>query len=520
MDKRRIYILIIIMSVVVSLLIFVQMNIIKNAAHIREEQFGQIVQRCLMHVALRLEEEEFKQFILDDHLAQSAKAYSSQGKSKSSANETSSKQISFSLNVTQDPTGKVVAQASVNESSAESDVMENNPVQNPDVFDELAELTDMEQRRFFQSFNNRDVFNRNVQYQLMLANKPIEQRVDPALLSRFIEEEFTMNGIDLHYEYVVKSYNQGTEKIIFSSKNYKATKKKEHKTPLFINDLGAQKPNYLKVYFPNSQKRFLGDVSYMVYPTFILLSFIIGIFAYTIAIIFKQKKLSTIKNDFINNMTHELKTPISTISLAAQMLRDNSVNNSISAIERISGVIFDESKRLGMQVEKVLQMAVFNEGRLKFKFKDLDIHELISTVVQNFELRVQSLNGKITFLPGATSTFIYGDYVHITNVLFNLLDNAVKYCKGNPEIEVITETKKDKLIIYIKDNGIGIAKEHQKQIFERFYRVPTGNVHDVKGFGLGLHYVHKIITAHNGTIEVESAINKGTTFSIKFPISE
>jgi two-component system phosphate regulon sensor histidine kinase PhoR len=246
---------------------------------------------------------------------------------------------------------------------------------------------------------------------------------------------------------------------------------------------------------------------------------IIGIFAYTIAIIFKQKKLSVIKNDFINNMTHELKTPISTISLASQMLRDNSVNNTTATIERISGVIFEESKRLSMQVEKVLQMAIFNEGRLKMKFKNFDFHELIDGVKQNFEIRVHSLNGQISFTKNASNYIIYGDQVHITNVLFNLLDNAVKYCKSEPEIEVTTENRKDKLVVFVTDNGIGIAKEHQKQIFERFYRVPTGNVHDVKGFGLGLHYVSKIIEAHNGTIEVESSLNKGTTFMISFPIT-
>jgi len=147
------------------------------------------------------------------------------------------------------------------------------------------------------------------------------------------------------------------------------------------------------------------------------------------------------------------------------------------------------------------------------------MHELIKTVVQNFEIRVQSDSGKITFRNNATNYTIYGDHVHITNVLFNLLDNAVKYRKESPEIEVTTENQNNKLVVSVKDNGIGIAKEHQKQIFERFYRVPTGNLHDVKGFGLGLHYVYKIIEAHNGTIEVESALNKGTKFIIYFPIN-
>jgi len=520
MGKRKIYLLIIVMSVVVALLIVVQMNIINNAAKIKEEQFDQLIKRCLMHVAARLEQEELKQFLLSDQFASSSPNYIDYSPSnKPSIEKINQKKINISFNVTQDQSGKVVAKASVNQIDTTISFDNENAFQNTDIFRELAEMSDMEQRNFFQRFNNRDMFNRNIQYQLMLANKPIDQRIDPQLLSRFLNEEFSINGVDMNYEYVVKSYNQGTEKIIFSSKNYKNKHKTEHQTPLFINDLGSQKPNYLKVYFPMSQKRFLSSISYMVYPTFILLFLIIGIFAYTIAIIFKEKKLSVIKNDFINNMTHELKTPISTISLASQMLRDNSVNNTPSAIERISGVIYDESKRLGMQVEKVLQMAVFNEGRLNMKFKNFDLHELIETTVQNFEIRVHSLNGQITFVNGATNYIIYGDQVHITNVLFNLLDNAVKYCKDKPVIEVMTENRKDKLVVYVKDNGIGIAKEHQNQIFERFYRVPTGNVHDVKGFGLGLHYVYKIIEAHNGTINVESSLNKGTTFIINFPIT-
>jgi two-component system phosphate regulon sensor histidine kinase PhoR len=508
------------MSVVVTLLTLVQLNIINNAARIKEDQFGQLVKRCLMHVAARLEEEEFKQFILSDQFASTTSiAPEYQQRNRQSAEIINQKQINFSFNVTQDHTGKVVAQASVNESDTVIGIDDQNSFQNPDVFKKLAEMNDVEQRRFFQSFNNRDVFNRNIQYQLMLANKPIDQRINPQLLGRLLHEEFSMNGIDMNYEYVVKSYNQGIERIIFGSKNYKNSRKKEHQTPLFMNDLGSQKPNYLKVFFPQSQKRFISSVSYLVYPTFILLALIIGIFAYTIVIIFKQKKLSVIKNDFINNMTHELKTPISTISLASQMLRDNSVNNTPSAIERISGVIFDESKRLSMQVEKVLQMAVFNEGRLKMKFKNFDLNELIDSVLQNFEIRVHSLNGHIALSKNATNSIIYGDYVHITNVLFNLLDNAVKYCKSNPEIDVLTENRKDKLVVSVKDNGVGIAKEHQKQIFERFYRVPTGNLHDVKGFGLGLHYVYKIIEAHNGTIEVESTLNKGTIFIINLPVT-
>jgi two-component system phosphate regulon sensor histidine kinase PhoR len=511
MGKKMIYLLIIVMSIVLTLLIIVQTRIINNASKIKEEQFGQLVKRCLMRVAARLEEEESIQFLLSE---QNYNYPDSEEFDQPESGKINQKQINFSVNFTQDPSGKVLAQTSVHESDTIIDLSKNKGFHK-----KLDELSDIEQQQLFESFNNRDVYNRNLQYQLMLANKPIEQRINDQLLKAILHEEFSMNGIDLDYEYVVKSYNQGVEKIILSSPNYKNNPRNEHQTPLFSNDLGSQRPNYLKVYFPHTQQKFLGSISYMVYPTFILVALIIGIFAYTIWIIFKQKKLSIIKNDFINNMTHELKTPISTISLASQMLLDNSVNATPSVIERISGVIYAESNRLSLQVEKVLQMAIFNEGRLKMKFKNFEMHEVITTVVQNFEIRVHSDNGQITFLKNAVNDTIYGDQVHITNVLFNLLDNAVKYSKEKPIIEVATENQKNKFVVSVKDNGIGIAKEHQKLVFERFYRVPTGNVHDVKGFGLGLHYVYKIIEAHNGTIEIESALNKGTKFIIYFPIN-
>jgi len=500
------------MSVVLSLLIVVQTTIIRNAAKIKEEQFGQLVKRCLMHVATRLEEEETKQFIQSVQ-----KHYSNLEKNrKSEQGLINHKQINLSINMVQDADGNLRAQASFQQ----VDTIIEDPFQDPLAFQKLAEQNDWEHRRYYESILNRDVLNLNLQYQLMLANRPIEQRIDQDFLDDLIRYEFQNNGITFDYQYVIKSYYQGEEKIILSSPNYKNNRRKEHQTPLFTNDMGSQKPNYLKVYFPHSNKQFFKDTSFMVIPTIILLIMIIGIFSYTILIILRQKKLSVIKNDFINNMTHELKTPISTISLASQMLRDNSVDNSPTAVERISGVIFDESKRLSMQVEKVLQTAVFNEGRLKMKFKDIDLHEILASVVQNFEIRVQSVNGKISLNDNANQYIIYGDHVHITNVFFNLLDNAVKYSKDKPEIEVSTENKNDEVIISVKDNGIGIAKEHQKQIFERFFRVPTGNVHDVKGFGLGLHYVYKIIEAHNGKIKVESALNKGTKFMIAFPLND
>jgi len=338
-------------------------------------------------------------------------------------------------------------------------------------------------------------------------------------LTRTLTEDFRFQGISLDYRYAIKTFPTGQEKTISESPDYKSIKrKKEYTHVLFPNDI-YEIPNYLVIYFPKRSGFLLRATGIMVIPTFILTGLLIAIFTYTIYIIFKQKKLSQIKNDFINNMTHELKTPISTISLASQMLQDETISNTPRTIAHISSVINQESKRLSYQVEKVLQMAVFNEGRLKLRFKEFELNDLVRTVISSFELRVKNKNGTLHTDLRAVGNRIYGDEIHITNVVFNLLDNAFKYSNEIPDITVTTENRRESVVLSVTDKGIGIPREHQEQIFERFYRVPTGNVHNVKGFGLGLSYVKKIVEAHNGKILVESAVNKGTTFSIHFPLN-
>jgi signal transduction histidine kinase len=238
----------------------------------------------------------------------------------------------------------------------------------------------------------------------------------------------------------------------------------------------------------------------------------------TLVIIVRQKRLDEIKNDFINNMTHEFKTPISTISLASQMLKDGSIAKSPNSLKHISSVIQDESKRLSFQVEKVLQMAIFEKGNASLKIKKVNINELIANVTNNFKLKVENKDGQIIEKLEARNPTVYVDELHFTNVIHNLLDNALKYRRGKPVFYVKTWNRpKNGVVISIQDNGMGISKENIKRIFEKFYRVPTGNIHNVKGFGLGLAYVKKIVEDHGGTITVESELNKGTKFEIFLP---
>jgi two-component system phosphate regulon sensor histidine kinase PhoR len=417
--------------------------------------------------------------------------------------------LSFGFSITEKATSRF--------SREEYTIIEQDTIEDLALADSLA----MSQLFFMQQQRRRELWTRNDSWRahkILLEGRPVEERVDSLFLDQVLKAEIAETGIDIDFMYAIKNSNRGREVVLFGDKDYDPGRKKEYPQRLFTYDYDGPKPNYLNIYFPKRSGYLIKATGLSIIPTVVLTAFLIGIFVYTIMVIFRQKKLSNIKNDFINNMTHELKTPISTISLASQMLQDGSISNTPTMIEHVSKVINQESKRLSFQVEKVLQMAVFNEGRLKFKFKEFDLNRMVENVISNFELRVKNKNGTLNADVTEGTLMIKGDEVHITNVIFNLLDNAVKYSKEVPEIEVKTEIKKEHALISVSDSGIGIAKDHQSQIFDRFYRVPTGNVHNVKGFGLGLSYVKKIVDSHDGQIKVESALNKGTKFSILFPL--
>ena len=290
---------------------------------------------------------------------------------------------------------------------------------------------------------------------------------------------------------------------------------------LFPNDT-KNAMNYIKVYFPDKNDYIFSSVKFM-FPSFLFTFILLIVFLYTIIVAFKQKKLTEMKNDFINNMTHEFKTPISTISLAAQMLNDSSVRKSPKMLEHISTVINDETKRLRFQVEKVLQMSMFDRQKATLRLQDVNANEVIASIVHTFKIKVEKYGGTIATELYAENAIVNVDEMHFTNVIFNLLDNAVKYRREDVplKLEVATKDIADKkLEIIIKDNGIGIKKEDLKKIFEKFYRVSTGNRHDVKGFGLGLAYVHKMVHELHGDIRVESEINVGTKFIIILPLTQ
>ena len=343
---------------------------------------------------------------------------------------------------------------------------------------------------------------------------PLSERISS--LDTDLKRELNNNGINLTYHFYVTNSDGDT---IYKCPDYvAATNGDTYKQVLFANDPRA-KVGILYIHFPELQRYLFSEVKF-IWPATIFTFLLLFMFIFTIYTIFRQKRLSEMKNDFVNNMTHEFKTPISSISLAAQMLQDPSVNKSEAMLNQLTRVINDETRRLRFQVEKVLQMSLFDKKGGSFKLKEIDTHKMICDVVNTFRLKVESSGGTLTTNLAAKQTTVYGDIIHLTNVVFNLLDNAVKYKSQERalHLNITSKNQGEKIIITIQDNGIGIKHDDLEKIFVRFYRAHTGNRHDVKGFGLGLAYVKNVVGHHKGTIQADSELGVGTKFIITLPI--
>ena len=344
-----------------------------------------------------------------------------------------------------------------------------------------------------------------------------QDRIDQAELDNSLRGALTRNGINLDFHYVV--YTADGREVFHCADFSKMGQDYSYTQPLFRSDPTGQMGSVC-VHFPARQGYIRGIAKYVM-PAMIFTFILFVTFMITVYLIVRQKKISEMKNDFVHNMTHEFKTPISTISIAAQMLSDKTLNKDAGTYERLGEVINNETRRLRFQVEKVLQMSLFDRNNIALKLQELDANELVDNVVQTFSLKVTQSGGTLETRLEAYNPFVNADEMHFTNIIFNLLDNAFKYRREDEplRLEVATWNQgEDNLCISIKDNGIGIKKDDLKRIFEKFYRVHTGNKHNVKGFGLGLTYVKKMVDMHHGTIKATSEVGQGTKFIITLPI--
>jgi signal transduction histidine kinase len=516
MRKSTIGILVSFMVVAFAGLLFLQVNYIREIAKNQDEQFQEAVKRSLYQVSHSLELDETSQLLQEEILRWGKKPVT---KSNSTIDNILKERRTLRL---QNP-GKWIANPDL-KIDEDISIHQLNNIRGTGKSGLSAQSQSIQESLYERYSHSENLLSEVIRQLTKADERPIEERIDFRQLKTYIETELANNNLATPFQYAVIDNNRN---VIYESAFYETI---PHKTVfsqiLFSNDPPA-KLYTLQVVFHEKNHFMLNAIKFII-PSIAFSALLLAVFLITLYIILKQKHLSEMKKDFVSNMTHELKTPVSSISIAGQMLRDENLITTLeqtgplsksASFNRITGTITDETKRLQFLIDKVLQMSLMEDGRSILKIEKLDANDMLLNVVQTFDIQIEKYEGSLELELEALESTVYVDEMHFTNVLFNLMENAVKYRKPDVPLKLIirTENVNDKVCISIHDNGIGIKKDNQKKVFDRFYRVHTGNVHDVKGFGLGLAYVKKIIDELNGTIKVESEYNVGTKFTICLP---
>ena len=516
MKKKTIWAIAIIMGLSFVILLGLQLTYIQEMANMKKEQFDESVTRALYQASRNLELNQTLKYLEKDVNETERRAFRVDSMGTRSGEPDGTIQQSHQYSVT-GKDGTVY-------SSFELKTIATRPSQMPKAMILRSDKNSITEasKSLQEIVKNRYVYQKalldEVVYKILYqaSEKPLKERINFRILDQDLKAELMNNGINIPYHFTVTTHD-GRE--VYRCPDYTGDGVEyTYSQVLFRND-PANKMGIVKIHFPDMSSYIYSSVRFMI-PSVVFTLVLLVTFIFTIVVIFRQKRYTEIKNDFINNMTHELKTPIASISLAAQMLNDKSVTKSQQMLGHLSGVINDETKRLRFLVEKVLQMSMFDKKKAVFKKKELDLNEMVENIAKSFTLRVEHTGGKIYTEIEAIDSAIFVDEMHFQNVIFNLMDNAVKYRKQDKPIDIYLRTwnDNDHLYLSVRDTGLGIKKENLKKIFDKFYRVHTGNVHDAKGFGLGLAYVHKVVDLHDGEIKVESEYGKGTTFTIKLPV--
>ena len=520
MSNRFIQFLIIIIAIALIGLIYIQTMWIRNALSIQEDHFEQMARQSIDELINRLETIEVSSIIeqqphnLTSSLTHPSQIRGNDSKYFSGRNNPVDNDEQFNISFDFSVTG---LQLNTRISTSRGDSLFYDFTQPVNPRDPMLQVFSNLRKEVRQRYDQNLTQNIDgMMIDFLYSNLPIMERISISTVNELLTKEFNSRGINYPFEFGICDVRGNA---VGSTSGFKTESESFlYRKALFPRDIHP-KGNQIVVYFPK-KPNFMMESMGMVLPTAIFTLLMIFSSIIIVSVILRQKKLDEIKNDFINNMTHEFKTPISTISLASQMLNDSGVSKTVSTLQHISNVIQDESKRLSFQVEKVLQMAIFDQGKAGLKLTEININDLIQNVVNTFLIKIESKNGKINQDFAAIETTVLIDEMHFTNVIFNLLDNAFKYRRGSPILTIKTRNEESNVVVSIQDNGLGMSKESLKRIFEKFYRVPTGNVHNVKGFGLGLAYVKKIVEDHSGKIIVESELNVGTKFDIFLPLKK
>ena len=513
MKRKNILLLAIFFFLVISGIILVQLYWIKNAIIITDQQFRYNANKALESVVLNLEEQELIDRIVEEIDPESSDSVTaivpanSPLAKKLQGNDPNSKLLElYGLNNPDQPLFITNSGQKIYISAKEISPIPEEIMNEPSAQTISSGLSGR--------VKNKIIYLENIMEKILKSTPEIRDRINPEKINRQIRIALNNAGIRLDYEFAIRSGMLGT---IWSTPGFND----RPGTNKFIMQLFPNDPvpsqNQIVLYCRQEQQYKFSKIGNLGILSLIFTALLLLLTTGTFITIFRQKKISEIRNDFINNMTHELKTPISTISLASQMLADQSIPDKDKNIVHLAEIINDESTRLKLQVEKVLQMAIFEKMKTRLNLEPIDIHTIIDKSVENFTLQVANCSATIRKDFQAIDPIAMVDEAHFLNIVSNLIDNALKYSGEKPEVTITTRNIKKGLQLTVEDKGVGISKENLKRIFDKFYRVHSGNVHNVKGFGLGLSYVKKIIEDLNGSILAESQPGKGTKFTIIIP---
>ncbi len=514
MKKKTIWTIAVIMGLSFVFLLLLQLTYIREMANMKKEQFDESVNRALYQASRNLELNETLRYLEKDvREAEKKEKKHGNGISNSQAGNTDSlsRQSTPNFRGSDYLTFRMKMKMDNPVKMPKAMILINDKNSNNAASQQLQEIV-----------KNRYVYQKALVDEVVMnmlysaSGKPLKERVNFKILDQDIKAELINNGVNIHYHFTVTTQD-GRE--VYRCPDYSDEGSEFTYTQVLFRNDPSSKMGVVRVHFPDINSYIFSSIKFMI-PSMFFTIILLVTFIITLVIVFRQKRYNEIKNDFVNNMTHELKTPIASISLATQMLNDDTVTKSENMRKHLVGVITDETKRLRFLVEKVLQMSMFDRKKSSFKKKHLDLNEMVETIANSFSLRVEHTGGKINVDIGAIDSGIYVDEVNFQNVIFNLMDNAVKYRKTDEPVDIFLKTWNDDKWLYlsVRDTGKGMKKDDLKKIFEKFYRVGTGNVHDVKGFGLGLAYVKKVVDLHDGEIKVDSEYGKGSTFTIKLPV--
>lgn len=525
MKERRIKIIIGLMAFAVIGLIGVQVFWLTNLIKVEEERFNRSVSDALIATAAKLEQNEAAKALVNKVWVESKAPH----RKKAKELRLTSTHFNYFIHDSAKVSGIIkiedeednfmyrIAKDSVKEGKiSEVQVFAVNPGSNVKVKVSSPKIVFEKQLDTFVTTKKRLV--QNVVAEMIDVNiqRPIEKRLNVKTLDSVLTQEFASKGINSGFQFGILKVRQDSLTLLKKGTAVADLNKSKYRTLLFPGEVFTG-INELRVYFPNKSSLILSSLVGMLALSIGFIALMVGVFLKTVQLFIRQKKITDVKNDLINNITHEFKTPISTISLACEALNEPALSAEKQSVARYSKIISEENERLQLMVDTLLNTASMERDEIKIERKEIDLEEIAAKVISKFDETIRQREGFVTIEPQSSNNIILGDKFHLTNAISNLLDNALKFNEQKPEVNLTLSSESESVVLSISDNGIGIPKESLDKIFETFYRVQSGNVQNVRGNGIGLSYAKKIIELHGGTISVESQINKGTTFKITLP---